>query len=190
MRTKRILYIFIALSLFVHTKAFTQTIESTNTGTISMVINDIDVPGQASVNYLSVGGTVFAQGNKWFSLDEPGYRLLYVYRPGSGWYDGVNVYYVGESDGVQDMLSIAFTGESINVYANGVLAPHLYSEPFNPVLSGLIDFDENLVASKVSFTPQVVGADEALSLFNSYKNHGNFGDTIIDKFFNIFFSLF
>lgn len=182
-----ILFLCVFFTPLLECQAF--NISSTTTGTLSFIVNDVDIPGVTIVDYLSVGGVVFAQGNKWISADEPGYRLLYVFRPGDGWYNGVSVYYVGERDGVQDMLTIAFTGTEIKVYSNGVLSPCLYSEGFTPTLSGEVVASEYVLSSKISFSPVVLSDAAILQSFDTYKRFGNYGDTIIDKFFNQVFSL-
>lgn len=186
---RRIFFLFLFLLLTVLTvNSFCFSIPSTTTGTISMVVKSLGAgdeygPSQSD-NYFTIGGSVFSYGYR--PMPYGGYNQVVIEDSNSV---QSAFYFTTDPDDIQDMLTFVFDGADIHVFVNGDEIPKVYGSLSSPVLSGEVVLSNSVVANTFNYTPEILSSSQVSDRLNTYKRFGNYGNTIIDKFFNQVFSL-
>lgn len=156
------------------------SIPSTTTGSISVVVKSLGSQPATEVQYFTIAGHVFSYSYKPYGEGTTLNNIVI----NNTWNRNSNAYEIRDSDNIQDMITFVFLGSSIKVYFNGVLTSCVQANLNSVDIGGNVVLSNNVVPGTFAYTSEILSASQALARFNTYKSFGNYGTTIIDRFFN------
>lgn len=182
---RRIFFLFLFLLLTVLTvNSFSLSIPSTSTGSLSMVIKSLDIHPDSFNRYFTIDGHVFAYS---YDVNSNSSELVLV----NGTTGEASTYgnVIDTTPGVQDMLTFVLKGTTIDVYFNGVKVGCKLGYLGNVNIGGNVVLTDFVIPGTFAYNRSILSSVQVMESYNTYKNHGNYGATVIERFFNEVFSL-